>query len=179
MSQIPKPYEVYRHFKGSLYQVLSVAEHSETGEKLVVYQAMYGEFKIYARPLCSFVEKLDKSEYPEAVQTYRFEVWKTESSRRSEEAKESELLKDACDKERKEAEELNIDPMVMQFLEAETYEERLNILAGLKRRITDGMITTMAIACDVEVPEGNLEERYQGLKACLLTRDRFECNRLR
>ena len=46
-------------------------------------------------------------------------------------------------------------------------------------RITDDMITTMAVACDIEVPDGDLEERYLGLKSCLLTLERFECNRLR
>ena len=44
--------------------------------------------------------------------------------------------------------------MVLQFLDADEYELRLNILAGLHHRITDEMITTMAIACDVEIEEG-------------------------
>ena len=69
--------------------------------------------------------------------------------------------------------------MLMQFLDADTYEERLNILAGVHHRITDDMITTMAVACDVEVAEGELEERYAALKTCLITLEKYECNRLR
>lgn len=187
MSRIPKPHEIYKHFKGNLYQVLAVAEHSETGEKLVVYQALYGEFKIYARPLDNFLEEVDREKYPGAGQLFRFELQGTETAENDKEAEatiaqDSALTATEADKEaaiEEKEEELNIDPMVLQFLEADTYEERLNILVGCKHRITDEMITTMAVACDVEVPEGSLEERFLGLKNCLSTLDKYECNRLR
>ena len=74
--------------------------------------------------------------------------------------------------------ELTLDPMVLEFLDADTYEQRLNIMAGLHHRITDDMITTMAIACDVEVGDGGVEERYEALKTCLVTMQRYECIRL-
>ena len=76
-------------------------------------------------------------------------------------------------------EEISLDPLVLEFLDSDSYEQRLNILAGLHHRITDDMITTMAIACDVEINDGDLEERYEALKVCLLTLERYECNRLR
>lgn len=63
----------YRHFKGKWYKVLHLAEHTETGEDMVVYQAMYGEEKIYARPYDMFMSEVDKEKYPKAIQTYRFE----------------------------------------------------------------------------------------------------------
>ena len=75
--------------------------------------------------------------------------------------------------------ELTLDPLVLEFLDADDYEKRLNILAGLHHRITDDMITTMAIACDVEINEGDTEERYEALKTCLLTLEKYECNRIR
>lgn len=169
MSRIPKPHEIYKHFKGNLYQILAIAEHSETGEQLVVYQALYGSFQIYARPLDNFLEKVDRVKYPDAGQVYRFELQGGEQP-----------VNQTVDRMEKEPEEeLNIDPMVLRFLEADTYEERLEILVGLGPRITDEMITTMAVACDVEVPEGSLQERFDGLRNCLATLDKYECNRLR
>jgi hypothetical protein len=47
---------IYRHYKDKRYQVLHVAQHSETGEQLVIYRALYGEYGIWARPLAMFLE---------------------------------------------------------------------------------------------------------------------------
>lgn len=162
MSRIPKPHEIYKHFKGNSYEVLAIAEHSETGEELVIYKALYGEGKIYARPVAMFTEKVDKDKYPEAAQEYRFA-----------------LQIEEAEGETEPEEELHIDPSVLAFLEADSYERRLEILVSMEQRITDDMITTMAVACDVEVPKGTVEERFNGLKNCLVTLEKYECNRLR
>jgi len=150
MSFIPKPHEIYKHFKGNLYQIVALAEHTETGETLVIYQALYGEGKIYARELSMFTSPVDREKYPDVVQEMRFELQET-----------------------------TIDPQVLEFLDAESYAQKLDILNGLHYRITDEMITTMAISCDVAVEDGDTQKRYQSLKNCLITLEKFECNRLR
>ena len=183
MSYIPKPHDIYKHFKGNLYQIVALAEHTETRESLVIYQALYGDFRIYARPLDMFTSKVDTVKYPQATQEHRFELQGqvSQGQNTGEVSEWEDSPKDISEDISKDTskEEINLEPMVIEFLDTSSYSERLNILAGLHHRITDEMITTMAIACDVEVPAGDLEERFEGLKTCLLTLEKYECNRIR
>lgn len=213
---LPKVHEIYKHFKGNLYQITAIAEHTETGEILVIYQAMYGEFKTYARPLSMFISRVDREKYPEVTQEFRFELQGPEAERQraalgvpsgaaadrkaafvqekaaadlketfvQEKAAADRKAASAKEKEKAadqgtEEGEFQLDPGVLEFLDADSYEEKLNILAGLHHRITDHMLTTMAISCDIEVGEGDIEERYSQLRNCLLTLQKYECKRLR
>lgn len=64
---------LYRHFKGNMYRVAHIATHTETGEKMVVYQALYGDFGYYVRPYDMLASEVDRKKYPDVTQQYRFE----------------------------------------------------------------------------------------------------------
>ena len=52
--------EKYLHFKNKLYQVLAIATHTETGEPLVIYQALYGERGLWVRPAAMWCETVER-----------------------------------------------------------------------------------------------------------------------
>ena len=64
----PKP-GIYRHYKGNLYQVIAVANHSETLEEVVIYRALYGEREYWVRPLSMWndIVEVDGHQIPRFV----------------------------------------------------------------------------------------------------------------
>lgn len=172
----PATGEIYRHFKGKLYQIVAIATHSETREELVIYQALYGAYKVYARPLAMFVSEVDHEKYPAAEQKYRFEKVKLQEEAPEQQKTEAAVAEAAPDAVESEEQ---ANPFLLRFLDADTYEEKYKILNEMENDITDRLINDFSVVLDVVIPEGDLTDRYIQLKQCVATMCRYETTRLR
>ena len=183
----------YRHFKDKLYQVKGTAIHSETKEKMVIYQGLYGSYEMYVRPYDMFLSEVDHIKYPDVVQKYRFELidiktgksleadyeennqnMESEKLEELEESKESEKSEES-----EELEESEQDSKLIRFLDAYDYKEKLDILTSMRGELNDGLIDIMAEAIEVAVPEGDITDRYNSLRKCLMAHTKYEGLRLR
>jgi hypothetical protein len=74
IERYPINHALYRHFKGKLYYVMGISEHTETGEYLVIYHALYGEGDTFARPYEEFLSEVEEGKENPTGQKYRFEL---------------------------------------------------------------------------------------------------------
>lgn len=218
MASRPNPQELYRHFKGNLYQVITIATHSETRQEMVVYQALYGDYKVYVRPLDMFMSEVDHDKYPDVKQKMRFEKVTPEEKaepaknaapveketvlgsapvkRQNSSFEEERVVKPQASALRfdkkppekstvmsksvdEEAKELNLDPLVIRFMDADLAVEKSAILSKLRPTITNNIIDILAMSLGVVVNEGDVYDRYNDLMTCLTTMEKYESTRLR
>lgn len=193
--------QFYRHFKDRLYQIVAVAEHSETGECMIVYQALYGDYRVYVRPYEMFVSEVDREKYPEVTQKYRFELvepTEKEQTVRAESGLQKSDSEQAASKQNKAekpetepaaeasptagktpSEDGGVHPLLLEFLDAETLEEKLHIMIFGRNQMDDNLLNNIAISLDLVVDEKSTQEKYDEILNCLSMMERFECNRLR
>ena len=173
----PRSGEKYRHFKDKLYQIVTVATHSETGERLVIYQALYGDYGVYARPYDMFVSEVDHEKYPQVKQRFRFELADPERDAAQADSRETSSAGQPGRVPGQAAGKKTIDDLLMDFYDARTYEEKYQILLDMREDITDVMINNMAVVLDVVIEEGPLERRYEELQQCVKTYRQYEASR--
>ena len=138
----PKPQEIYRHFKGRYYQVITMATKEDTEERLVIYQALYGNYGVYARTLSSFTERLDPARYASqnvTGQTFRFEKADPDTMHEAppRTGRTQEKVKSAEDAGAEHGsdsfpQESGLDPRVEAFLDASSLQDKLEILTSLR-----------------------------------------------
>lgn len=163
--RIPKKGEVYRHFKGNLYEIIIIARDSETLEEKVVYKEVDGD-AAYVRPLKMFVSYVDKQKYPDADQEFRFELVKKKVQKKA---------------EPKESEEVHMpdQDMIMEFLDLSTATKKIQYLQSVKDRITDNFISVVAHSLDFTENAGDIYDRYMAILRYLRTVEKYESGRLR
>lgn len=197
--QIPKSFEIYRHFKGNLYQILNIATHSETKETLVIYQALYGDFGIYARPLDMFLSEVDKAKYPDSNEKYRFTKINTASEQvTSDYSKPISSINnsistqaDTCNNSEQVTSSVKSEPeneedtlklaqeLFIEFLDEDDFMKKRNILKAISGIATESMINNMAASLDLVVTGESRDRDIRMIDDYIRARIHFDGNRLR
>lgn len=192
----------------NLVQFIAIAIYKRMEGEIAVYQALSGDYKIYAMPYADFIMEMvpytPQKDIPfteasrpaeEAGNSFR----RTNPAEAADNSFRRSNPAEAADNSfrgpnpaeaaepvergggdggsREETEAVN--PVLLAFLDADTYEEKLNVLTGSRKYLDDRLLTHMAISVDCVIGEGDAEEKINNLIFCLKTRARFENNRLR
>ena len=185
-----KPFQIYRHFKGNYYQVVCIAENSESGKQEVIYRALYGDNKIYARDLEMFTSDVDKEKYPDVAQVKRFEPVEYEDAVKTKEQtvpvieepekekpeKEETAKAEPVKKEEPPYENKNsaINTVLLKFLDAVGYEQQLECLTEIREDLTEEILILIELSLGMEEQKGSIDQRYRGIKNYISLKQRYE-----
>ena len=169
---IPRPGEFYRHFKNRLYQIIAVAYDAETEQQVVVYQALYGDYRVWVRPLENFLSRTDREKYPEASQEWRFERTVPGQSP-AQDVPAPAATAPAAEEGRTGTQ------VLLAFLDAETREEKKAALVSGMDRLTQRELDSIYMALDMPAQEGDVRAQVSGILSWMKTQERYESSRLR
>ncbi len=159
---------------------------------MVVYQALYGDYRVYVRPYEMFISEVDHEKYPQVTQRYRFEQVELSGEEcpdqgtgsvqeapcgAAAESKEESAVQKRCPES--PSGDGSVNPILLEFLDAETLEEKLHIMIFGRNQMDDSLLNSIAISLDLVVDEKSTQEKYDEILNCLSMMEKFECNRLR
>ena len=175
----PVPGALYRHFKNKLYQVIAVAEHTETEEELVIYQALYGDFRVYARPLPMFLSPVDREKYPDAAQELRFQPVDRETLGRENAQGGGESA--GGGESREERRIPGGEDFILRFFDEESIGGKLELLERAGGGLTERTLEIICGGMDIPVTvgDGGAEDLLYVLRRYLQTQMRYEGDRFR
>ena len=203
----PRPGQIYRHREDKPYQIITIAADYLSKEKMVVYQELFGGFQTYVIPYKEYKKIYLAAEPagPEVNPTFD-ETNQCEETKKNEESLEKDELHKGKNlnkgeephkgknlnkgeephkgKNLNKGEELHVsnngvDSVLMDFLDSDSYSSKLDIITSNRNHLNHRLIDAMAMALDITIEEGALDERIQGLIHCLQAMCRFEGRRLR
>lgn len=188
MERAVHPGEFYRHFKNKLYQIITVATHSETGEQMVVYQALYGDFRTYVRPLEMFLGEVDHVKYPDVTQKYRFEQVKLQEAAMQEPdgaetgyvpAVAAGPVPPVFASPASPAPPASPHTGLLRFLDADTYEERMAVLKELEKTAGQAELDSIYVVLDMKPQTGTVFEQVEGIRRNLSMQEHYDGGHLR
>ena len=176
-NRVPMAGDLYLHFKNKLYQIVTIAKHSETGEELVIYQALYGDYGVYARPLPMFTSEVDHEKYPDVKQKYRFQyITRNQLSNLSSETNQNDEKPYEVQINERIQRKAETQPrkILTDFLDAETAKEKLVLINQMRNSIDDFTLDSMAVCLDFVADGNTLEERFYSICKYLELKSTYE-----
>lgn len=179
MRSEPTKGQIYKHFKGNVYEIIAVAKHTESDERLVIYKSGAENATVYARPVEMFLSEVDHEKYPDVEAKFRFTLLDGGDSCKETTSLESKdgMLQEGNMPEDEENEKLH--PLLEEFLDADSYEDKLEIFMKMRDVADRRMLSTVAVSLDVEITKDDVEEQFEEILYCIRMMEKFECNRLR
>lgn len=204
---LPAAGQLFIDKEKNLVQFIAKAIYRIMEGEIAVYQALSGDYRVYAMPYADFIKEMQPFS-PQQARGFQEEgrllpdeegnpakrlgqpgIGSAESSPeqpsnmaegrpgqpRSNMAENSQGQPSTGRTDESET----IDPVLLAFLDADTYEEKLNILTGSRKNLTDRILNHMAISIDCMISDGDMEDKISSLIYCLKTHARFENKRLR
>ncbi|MCR4908217.1 MAG: hypothetical protein K5985_05245 [Lachnospiraceae bacterium] len=150
---IPEANELYKDRYGNLIRVISPASDITSGERTVVFCDIYDAARVYTAALKDFQALYLKTQRPDDISPEQPEIQDSQGA--------------------------GVPEELLKFLDAETFEEKLEIFHGMRGIADDALIDAVAVSLDTEIAAGALEDRFEKLEEHLKTLKKYECNRLR